>query len=109
MANIVIAEDDREDFLMLEEAIESTLSQFRISHSRDGKELLQKINDQNTPDLIFLDLNLPKKNGLDCLIDIRQRKSLQSTPVIIYSTSSDFEDINLCYKNGCTLYLVKPP
>lgn len=59
--------------------------------------------------MIFLDLNLPKTNGLDCLVEIRQRKDFQTIPVVIYSTSSHFEDIDLCYKAGCTLYLVKPP
>lgn len=109
MVNILVAEDDRDHFLLLEEAIESTLPRYRISHTRDGRELLQKIEEQDTPDMIFLDLNLPKKSGLDCLIEIRQRKALEATPVVIYSTSSDFEDIDLCYKAGCTLYLVKPP
>jgi PAS domain S-box-containing protein len=109
MVNILVAEDDRDHFLLLEEAIENTLPHFHITHSRDGRELLRKIEDQEKPDMIFLDLNLPKKNGLDCLIEIRQRKGFQTTPVVIYSTSSDFEDIDTCYKNGCTLYLVKPP
>jgi PAS domain S-box-containing protein len=109
MVKILVAEDDRDHFLLLEEAIENTLPQFSITHSRDGKELLQKIEEPDVPDMIFLDLNLPKKNGLDCLLEIRQRKHLSSTPVVIYSTSSDFEDIDHCYKAGCTLYLVKPP
>ncbi len=109
MVNILVAEDDRDHFLLLEEAIENTLPDYRITHSRDGKELLQKIEEPERPDLIFLDLNLPKKSGLDCLVEIRRRKDLQATPVVIYSTSSHFEDIDLCYKAGCTLYLVKPP
>ena len=109
MVNILVAEDDRDHFQLLEEAIENTLPRYQINHSRDGKELLQKLEELSAPDMIFLDLNMPKKNGLDCLVEIRQRKELQSTPIVIYSTSSDFEDIDLCYKNGCTLYLVKPP
>src|SRR5579875_1894465 len=104
MVKILIAEDDRDDFLMLEEAIENTLPQYQLTHTRDGNELLQKLDGPIKPDLIFLDLNLPKKKGLDCLSEIRRRHSLANTPVVIYSTSSDFEDIDLCYKNGCTLY-----
>jgi len=106
--NILIAEDDRDDFLMLEEAIENILPDFNITHSRDGKDLLQKIDGPAQPNLIFLDLNIPKVNGIECLIKIRQRKELQETPIIIYTTSSNFQDIDLCYKHGCTLYLVKP-
>jgi PAS domain S-box-containing protein len=108
MINIFIAEDDRDDFLMLEEAIGNILPETNITRSRNGKELLQTIDEQPTPDLIFLDLNMPKMSGIDCLIDIRQKKNIKSVPIVIYSTSSDFEDIEQCYKNGCSLYLVKP-
>jgi PAS domain S-box-containing protein len=108
MVNIFIAEDDKDDFLMLEEAIENILPETNITRSRNGRELLQTIDEQPTPDLIFLDLNMPRMSGIDCLIDIRQRKNTQAVPIVIYSTSSDFEDIEQCYKNGCSLYLVKP-
>jgi PAS domain S-box-containing protein len=94
---------------MLEEAIETILPHYSITHSHTGIELLEQIREGPAPDLIFLDLNMPKLKGTDCLIKIRQQQHLQSTPVIIYSTSSDFQDIDLCYKNGCTLYLVKLP
>ncbi len=108
MVNIFIAEDDKDDFLLLKEAIEDTLPKFNLEHSLDGKAFLQSLNKGVEPDLIFLDLNIPKKNGVDCLVELRQVEDLKSTPVIIYSTSSDVEDIDRCYKNGCTLYLVKP-
>lgn len=108
MVNIVIAEDDKDDFLMLTEAIENVLPRFNINHSSDGVAFLQSVKTDNDPDLIFLDLNIPKKNGIDCLKELRQNKKLQATPVIIYSTSSYFEDIDSCYNHGCTLYLVKP-
>jgi CheY-like chemotaxis protein len=106
--NILIAEDDKDDFLLLQEAIEEVLPKFNIAHCKDGKQVVQKMDENLVPDLIFLDLNMPKLNGIECLTDIRKRPDLHSTPVIIYSTSSNFEDIDVCYKNGCTLYLVKP-
>ena len=109
MVNILIAEDDKDDFLLLEEAIENILPDYTITRSCNGKELLQRLKDNRVPDFIFLDLSMPKMNGIDCLMDIRRQKQWQTIPVIIYSTSSDFEDIDLCYKNGCTLYMVKPP
>lgn len=108
MLNIYIAEDDRDDFLMLKEAIEDVLPKFNIEHAVDGKAFLQLLNKGVEPDLIFLDLNIPRKNGIDCLIELRQIEKLKTTPVIIYSTSSAIDEIDLCYKNGCTLYLVKP-
>jgi PAS domain S-box-containing protein len=107
MINILIVEDDGDDFLLLEEALGDVLHQPQIAHSRDGKDLLQKIDDQAKPDIIFLDLNIPKVNGIDCLKSIRKQDRLNATPVIIYSTSSDVEDIDICYQSGCTLYLIK--
>ncbi|HEX8462876.1 MAG TPA: response regulator [Segetibacter sp.] len=106
--NIHIAEDDRDDFLLLNESIEAVLPKFNISHSRNGQEFLEKIYEEAPPDLIFLDLNMPKKNGIDCLIEFKKKKKFKSTPVIIYSTSANWEDIDACYRNGCTLYMVKP-
>lgn len=106
--NILIAEDDRDDFQLLKEAIENVLPKFNITHSRDGREFIQLINEGLEPDIIFLDLNMPFKTGVECLIEFRKREELQLTPVIIYSTSSHFEDIDQCYKSGCTLYMVKP-
>jgi CheY-like chemotaxis protein len=108
MVNIAIAEDDNDDFLLLKEAIEKVLPKFNLTHSKDGRSFLESISVNPDVDLVFLDLNIPKKNGLECLIQLRQQAELQSTPVIIYSTSADVEDIESCYKNGCTLYLVKP-
>jgi DNA-binding NtrC family response regulator len=106
---ISIAEDDMDDFLQLLEAIEEVLPKFDIKHSRNGRDFMRSINEGDMPDLIFLDLNIPYKSGVDCLIEVRQKRYLKRTPVIIYSTSSYFEDIDNCYKHGCTLYLVKPP
>lgn len=107
MVNIFIAEDDKDDFLLLTEAIKTVLPKFNVNHSADGKSFLQSLT-AGDPDLIFLDLNIPKKNGINCLIELRRQEKLCSIPVIIYSTSADVDDINRCYKNGCTLYLVKP-
>jgi DNA-binding response OmpR family regulator len=108
MVNIFIAEDDNDDFQLLTEAIETVLPKFTTNLSKDGKAFMKSLDKEAKPDLIFLDLNIPKKNGIDCLIELRQQKRLASVPVIIYSTSSDVEDIDQCYLNGCTLYLVKP-
>lgn len=106
--NILIAEDDLDDFLVLKEAIEDVLPKFNIVHCRHGMEVIHQINERPDLDLIFLDINIPRKTGIECLINIRERKEFASTPIIIYSTSSHFDDIDRCYKNGCTLYLVKP-
>ena len=106
--NILVAEDDKDDYLMLRDSIKEILPKFNINHARDGKEFLEIIQQNFETDLVFLDLNMPKKNGIDCLIEIRRNQRLNSLRIITYSTSSEIEDIDECYKNGCTLYLVKP-
>jgi DNA-binding response OmpR family regulator len=106
--NIFIAEDDQDDFSLLKEAIETVLPAFNVVHSRDGMTFLQSLANDLNPDLIFLDLNIPRKTGIECLIEVRRNDKLKTVPIIIYSTSSNFDDIDICYRNGCTLYLVKP-
>jgi DNA-binding response OmpR family regulator len=60
------------------------------------------------PVLIFLDLNMPLKNGFDCLKEIKKDDKLKSLPVIIYSTSGEEEVIKLVYKAGALFYIQKP-
>jgi len=105
---ILVAEDDKDDYLELQGAIEVVLPKFDIDHCKNGREFIRLIDEGMKPDLIFLDLHMLFKSGLECLAEVRQRRHLNKTPVVIYSTSSDVDDINNCYKKGCTLYLVKP-
>src|SRR5690606_843658 len=57
---------------------------------------------------LFLDLNMPRKTGYECLSEIRQHKNLKSLPVIIISTSFEHDVVNLLYKNGADFYIRKP-
>jgi chemotaxis family two-component system response regulator Rcp1 len=60
------------------------------------------------PDLVLLDLNLPKKNGLEVLEEIKGDPALCHTPVIVLTTSSSARDVNACYERGVNCYVVKP-
>jgi CheY-like chemotaxis protein len=60
------------------------------------------------PDLLFLDLNMPKKSGIECLIEIKQMQFLNDLTVVIYSTSSSEKDIEDTFLNGANIYLKKP-
>ena len=60
------------------------------------------------PHLLFLDLNMPKKSGLECLIEIKQIEKLKNLTVVIYSTSSSEKDIEDTFLNGANVYLKKP-
>ena len=60
------------------------------------------------PDLVFLDLNMPCKNGVECLEEIRAVKSFKNLPVIIYSTTANATQVDASYSKGASLYLQKP-
>lgn len=105
---ILIADDDKEDINFLKEAIELVLPSVNIVDVSDGIAALRHIKTSDPPDLVFLDLNMPLKNGLNCLKDIFNHDLLPGTPIVIYSTSNNIKDIDEAYKHNAALYIVKP-
>lgn len=75
----------------------------------NGKVLMQKLADlKNAPDIIFLDMNMPVKNGIECLCEIRNSERLKDVPVVILSTSIASNLLDSACKNGASLYVQKP-
>jgi CheY-like chemotaxis protein len=93
---------------MLTEALHEILPSSNCIHVLDGIAALRFIKTNVHPDLVFLDLNMPLKNGLNCLKDIYNLNLLPNTPIVIYSTSKNIKDINDCYEYGASFYIVKP-
>ena len=108
ISHIILADDDDDDLLLFKEAITKVRSSIEVSLADDGQKLLHYINNLQVPDIIFLDLNMPRKNGLECLQEIRKDRKFDDVPVIIYSTSKSNRDIEACYYSGASYYLVKP-
>jgi CheY-like chemotaxis protein len=108
--NIVLADDDEDDRLLFKEAIEDLKIKTKLSLFTDGKELMDFLALPNIvlPHIVFLDLNMPKKNGMQCLKEIRKNKALDQVSVAIYSTSSSESDIEQTFVNGANIYLNKP-
>ncbi|GEO07589.1 response regulator [Segetibacter aerophilus] len=106
--NILIADDDNDDAQLLSEAILNILPSGKCSHVVDGIAALRHIKTNVEPDLVFLDLNMPLKNGINCLKDIYNLDLLPNTPIVIYSTSKNIKDIEDAYKYGASFYIVKP-
>lgn len=97
--------DDREIFTWILKTIDPASV---IESATDGVEAMDKLNDdQYQPDLIFLDLNMPRMHGLDCLKHIREIQRLNRCPVIVYSTSSNPQDIAKSRMAGASDYIVK--
>lgn len=108
--NIVLADDDSDDRLLFEEAITEIDVNTKLDLFNDGKELMDYITlpDVILPEIVFLDLNMPIKNGMQCLKEIRDNATLKDLCVAIYSTSSSEQDIEETFVNGANIYINKP-
>lgn len=108
--NIACADDDQDDRLLFQEAIEEVRMKTNLSLFKDGKELMDYLTMPGAilPEVVFLDLNMPIKNGLQCLMEIRSNAKLRHLVVAIYSTSSSERDIEETFINGANIYINKP-
>ena len=107
--HIILAEDDEDDSLFFEEALNSVSDPPSLLRAKDGVELTELLTEHSPlPDLVFMDLNMPRKNGAQCLVEIREQKSLDKVPVIVLSTSNSPDIIDQMYDSGANLYIQKP-
>jgi CheY-like chemotaxis protein len=108
--HILLADDDEDDRTFFEEALhEFSLSAFLMTVN-DGEKLmgvLSTLPSSPPPHVIFLDINMPLKNGIECLTEIRRDKKFDRVPIFMFSTSADKHDIDLTYENGANLYIPK--
>lgn len=108
--NLLLADDDLDDCLFFQEALEDMSSTAKLTTVNDGAQLMNFLaaNGGNLPDMLFLDLNMPRKSGFECLSEIKSDENLKKLPVIIFSTSLDLEVVNLLYEKGAHYYICKP-
>lgn len=108
--NIALADDDEDDRLLFKDAMEELKIKTKLSLFNNGKELMDYLSLPNVilPEVIFLDLNMPVKNGMQCLKEIRESSHLQNISVAIYSTSSSEVDIEETFICGANVYINKP-
>ena len=100
-----------DDHILLRDALATLINSFDefkvISVSGNGEELVQSIESGYIPDLILLDLNMPKMDGRECLIELKNDKTLKNIPVIIYSTSDYKLDKEVTKELGADFFLTK--
>ncbi len=108
--DILLADDDTDDCLFFKDALSEMPIYTRLTAVHDGEQLMQLLNRETDklPQLVFLDLNMPRKNGFECLVEIKQNKKLSAMPVVIFSTSYEQEVVNLLYNNGAQYFIRKP-
>lgn len=108
--NIILAEDDHDDRLLFEEVIKELPVTVELNTFDNGDELMEwlKNNKNKLPDALFLDLNMPRKNGFAALGEIKRNTELQDLPVIIFSTATNIEMIKQVFKDAAHYYIRKP-
>lgn len=106
--HILLGDDDKDDCLFFNEALEELQMSTRLTVVDNGEQLLSHLQKEILPDVLFLDLNMPRKSGFACLEEIKGNESLKQIPVIIYSTSYEESIANELYKKGAHYYICKP-
>lgn len=110
---ILLVEDNRGDIRLIQEALKKTAAQCEVVIARDGMEAMQYLRQDGEfagavrPDLILLDLNLPKKDGREVLAEIKADPSLKHIPIIVLTTSRNEEDIFKSYDLHVNCYISK--
>jgi CheY-like chemotaxis protein len=108
--SILLVEDDADDRMLFTDALNELTSDVQLktaSHCDDGIDSLIKPQD-DLPDVVVMDINMPGKNGLECLEDIRNNARLKKLPVVILSTDTDEDVIKDAYRRGANFYISKP-
>ncbi len=112
--HILMVEDNEGDILLTKEALDESNILVNLSVVKDGRDALDFLTRQGVfagaklPDLLLLDVNLPKKNGHEVLKYIKEDTSLKHIPVIMLTTSSSQKDINQSYNNHVNCFITKP-
>jgi CheY-like chemotaxis protein len=107
---ILLADDDEDDRNFFREALEELKMNTEVTFKNDGHQLMEYLAqpDIELPHIIFLDLNMPLKSGMQCLKEIRDDKRLKHLSVAIYSTSASDEHIEETFIKGANVYIRKP-
>jgi CheY-like chemotaxis protein len=114
---LLVIEDSDEDFAALIRTINKAQISNPVYRCEDGEEALEflyregEYEDESLsprPSLIVLDLNLPGTDGREVLAELKQNQDLKTIPIVIFSTSSNPKDVDACYRQGISGYLVKP-
>jgi two-component system response regulator len=112
--NLLLIEDNPGDVRLTKEALKENNIHLDLKIAYDGEQALQYLLKEKeymhaeTPDLIIMDINLPKKNGIEVLEKIKADNRLKRIPVIMLTTSDTYQDIDKCYALHANAYIIKP-
>lgn len=110
--NIFLTDDDSDDCLLFSEALQELFpnEKANLTITNDGVKLMEALKETvpPAPEVIFLDLNMPRKNGFECIAEIRNTPKYKNIPIIIFSTSSNNDIVDKTYAHGANYYICKP-
>jgi two-component system, chemotaxis family, response regulator Rcp1 len=110
---ILLVEDSPSDVRLIREALKETLLPVQVTLARDGVEAMEYLRQSevglvNRPDIVLLDLNLPRKNGREVLAEVKAAPHLKQIPVLIMTSSKADEDVRQAYSLNANCYITKP-
>lgn len=107
---ILLADDDIDDCGFFKRALDTLAISSHLTIVNDGDELMEYLikNEENLPHVLFLDINMPRKNGIECLEEIRQNEKLKNLSVVMFSTTNSWDTINSLFTSGANVYIHKP-
>jgi CheY-like chemotaxis protein len=106
--NIWLADDDPDDCAIFREVLEQLIPTASLTIISNGEQLTSLLTPSNKPDILFLDINMPLKTGLECLVEIRAQRHFSRLPIVVFTSSVQEWDITKSYGFGATLYYSKP-
>ena len=108
MVKILHIEDNPGDLMLTRELLEEAGLDGKIETARDGVSAVELLKNDDLPDLIMLDLNIPKKDGRELLAEIKNNERTNHLPILIFTSSKAQADIDDCYQYGANSYIIKP-
>lgn len=105
---LMIVDDDLDDHFFFQKAVKALSGPFALMKAFNGEEALEKLKHAETlPDYIFLDINMPIMNGIECLRELKKNENLKNIPVIMYTTSKSPDDMRRTAELGACHFLNK--
>lgn len=104
--DILLAEDDSEDVLIFETALKDAEIKYVLRHAEDGDALFLLLKDR-IPYILFLDINMPCKDGVACIAEIRKNREYDHLPIVMYTSNLSTKLVDECFEKGANLYLAK--
>lgn len=105
--SVLVADDDPDDFFTFEVACQELSFKIMLSHVTNSDALIKAL-EEHMPDILFLDIMMPTYTGTHCLKMLRSNRKYDALPIIMYTSMTDVDNVEFCFREGANLYVVKP-